>query len=187
MAQPGALATVDFDKILERIAAGEIAAHLAVELGTSRQALYARLNEHPGYREALQDGQAERLQRIVSQFERLGIPPPPIRPIKRAGEAQEDHTAALERYKSEIETWRGNCTVNDFELSRLEKLWKAESWRAERTHPAQWGPKGLLHLMGGISLGDALKQLEEQLEKEAAAIEGEVSTVEDQSGREDRP
>ena len=185
MAQPGALAHIDTDAILERIAAGEIAAHIAASLNVSRQALYAHLNPLPNYAEAQKDGQAARLQAIVTQFEKLGIPPPPIRPIKRADGAQEDHAVAMEQYRSDYETWRGNCTVNDFELSRLEKLWKAESWRAERAHPAQWGPKGMLGIFANISLDAVLAEMERLTER--PPIEGEVSTVEDQSGREDRP
>lgn len=156
MAQPGALANIDLDAIIERISAGEIAAHIAASLNVSRQALYAHLNQLPAYAQAMQDGQATRLQNILTQFERLGIAPPPLRPIKRAGEVQEDYTARMEQYRSDYAAWKDGCTVNDFELSRLEKLWRAESWRAERTFPAVWGPKGQLNMLANVSLDAVL-------------------------------
>jgi hypothetical protein len=54
MAQSGALATLDDDAIIERIANGEYQSHIAHELGVRPQSLHERISRHPGYRQALE-------------------------------------------------------------------------------------------------------------------------------------
>jgi hypothetical protein len=49
----GALAHIDDNAILERIAAGEYQSHIARELKVAPQSLHERLTKHPNYRAAL--------------------------------------------------------------------------------------------------------------------------------------
>lgn len=53
MAQAGALAKLDLDSIVDRIAAGAFQSHIARELGVAPQSLHAHITKHPGYRDAL--------------------------------------------------------------------------------------------------------------------------------------
>lgn len=57
----GALATVDMQAIIERIANGEYAAHIASELGVTKQALNLHLKKIKNYQESREIGMEVRL------------------------------------------------------------------------------------------------------------------------------
>lgn len=48
-----ALANVDADSVIERIASGEYQSHIAAQLGIPKQSLHNVISKHPAYREAL--------------------------------------------------------------------------------------------------------------------------------------
>ncbi len=48
-----AVATLDPDSVIERIAAGEYQSHIAREAGIAPQTLHYQISKHPGYRDAL--------------------------------------------------------------------------------------------------------------------------------------
>ena len=152
----GALVAIDTGQILEEIAGGAFSAHIAVRLGVSKQSLQRHLKDLPDYREAMLSGQEARLQKIIGQFESVGMSPPPTRPTKAQCPSIEDYEVALDEYRSEREAWQASCTVKDFDLKRLEQLWKSESWRAERTFPQIWGAKANVFVSGSISLDEIL-------------------------------
>ena len=58
MARKGALANMDDDAVLDRIAGGEIMRTIAKELGVAKQSLRERLFKHPRYKECI-SAQAE--------------------------------------------------------------------------------------------------------------------------------
>lgn len=182
MAKPGDLSTIDFDALLERVANGEHLSALAVELKVSRQAVRGRLIDHPGYKEAIKDGQRMRLQRIRSQLEAVGLGTPPTRPRKRDYPVPEEYASAMDDYRSAHDLWADGAEVSTFELKRLDAAWRSESWVAERQHPDEWGPKGSLHLLAHFSLADALKAMAEA--DEAPAIEGEGNRMIELSAKE---
>ncbi len=53
MTNTGALANINDDEIIDRIANGEYQSHIAKELGIAPQNLHRRISRHPAYREAL--------------------------------------------------------------------------------------------------------------------------------------
>ena len=61
MATKGALANLDDDSVLDRIASGEIMRHIAAELGVAKQSLRERLLKHPRYKACI----AEQAQSMV--------------------------------------------------------------------------------------------------------------------------
>ena len=61
MATPGALATVNMDTVIERIANGAITQRLAAELGVHHSSLYRQLAQHPEYMAARECGMEARL------------------------------------------------------------------------------------------------------------------------------
>lgn len=65
----GALAEVDNDALIARIAAGEYVSHMAREFGVSDVALHLRLKGHPLYKEALRARNAAKLDQHQSGIE----------------------------------------------------------------------------------------------------------------------
>ena len=49
----GALAQVDFEHVIQRIAQGEYQSHIARELGVAPPSLHERISKHPLYKQAL--------------------------------------------------------------------------------------------------------------------------------------
>lgn len=57
-----ALANVDDDVILSRLAAGELASHIAVELGVHKSAIYHRYEDRADYKQAREWGMQVRVE-----------------------------------------------------------------------------------------------------------------------------
>ena len=58
---PGKLANLDIIQVLDRIAEGDFAAHIAKELGVCKAALHFKLRDHPSYQTAREVGTEIRL------------------------------------------------------------------------------------------------------------------------------
>ena len=69
MATPGALANLDVDGTLDRIANGEIAQQIAHSLGVHHSNLYRKLAAHPEYQAARESGLAARLDKAEHDVE----------------------------------------------------------------------------------------------------------------------
>ena len=61
-----ALANVDDDVILSRLAAGELASHIAVELGVHKSAIYHRYEDRADYKQAREYGMQVRVEEADS-------------------------------------------------------------------------------------------------------------------------
>ena len=71
MAAPGALATLDDDAVIERIAAGEYQSHIARQLAVAPQSLHERISKHPNYRAALKARNIGKLDNAQQACEEL--------------------------------------------------------------------------------------------------------------------
>lgn len=71
MAEPGALINLDDELILQRIAQGQYAAHIAKELGVSHQALYQRLAKNPRYQLTREIGTDVRLAKLEQDIAQI--------------------------------------------------------------------------------------------------------------------
>lgn len=69
MRNNGALATLDDDAIVQRIASGEYQSHIARELGVAPQSLHARITKHPKYRDALKARNSAKLDDAQEDIE----------------------------------------------------------------------------------------------------------------------
>jgi hypothetical protein len=152
---PGALAKLDQDSVLDRVAAGEYASHIAQELRVTKQALQYRLRTHPKYQEAREVGCELRIDRVMAHLASIRIPDPPLRPT---GE-DADHEA----YKAAISEWKAEVARTEFDLARAEKEWRAVSWQAEREFPHRWGQKNHLIVENVGDLADKLRRARERV------------------------
>jgi hypothetical protein len=91
MAQQHALATVDPASILDRIANGEYAAHIARDLGVTKQSLHRKIRELPDYPQAREIGCEVRLDDCLAEFEDVDT---------KAETAMADLARARERFKA---------------------------------------------------------------------------------------
>lgn len=66
---PGKLAGIDIDNILDRIASGDYAAHIARELGVCKAALHYKLRDDPNYQSAREIGTEIRLDHWLAGIE----------------------------------------------------------------------------------------------------------------------
>lgn len=65
----GALANINTDEIIARIAAGAYQSHIARELGVAPQSLHAKIRTHPAYREALEARNMAKLDQAQNGLE----------------------------------------------------------------------------------------------------------------------
>jgi hypothetical protein len=159
MGTPGRLATLDPDSVIERVAGGEYAAHIALELQVTKQALQYKLRNHPRYQEAREVGCERRLDRVMAHLASLDLPSPPMRPT---GE-----DADYDAYRAAIAEWKTEVARVEFDLARAEKEWRAVSWQAEREFPHRWGQKTHVTVENVGDLAERLRRAKER------TIEGE--------------
>lgn len=151
----GALATIDKDAIIDRIAGGEYAAHLAPELGVSKQALHKQISKHPRYRQARESGCELRIERALAEFDAMQIPRPPLKPLG-------SDLVALDEWKQAYQFWKDGLRLTVVDLARMEASFKAITWHAEREFPERWGAKAQVNIQ--IDLGGALAAISERMQ-----------------------
>lgn len=151
----GALANVDSDVIIERIANGEYAAHLAPEFGVSKQGFQKHISKHPGYRKARELGCEFRIERALAEFDAMQIPRPPLKPLSA-------DIGEIAQWKQDYQTWKDGLRLTMVDLARAEASFKAITWHAEREFPERWGAKAQVNVT--IDLGGALQAISERLQ-----------------------
>ena len=70
----GALAHVNDETLLDRLAAGEKASHIAQQLGVHKSAIYHRFANRPEYLQARKDGTAVRIDDVEQEIETAADP-----------------------------------------------------------------------------------------------------------------
>jgi IS30 family transposase len=70
----GALATLDHDNVIGRIAQGEYAANIAKELGVHHSSIYRQLAKHPEYEQAKEEAWHFRLDDALQEIEKAPDP-----------------------------------------------------------------------------------------------------------------
>jgi hypothetical protein len=155
MGTPGLLAELDREGVIDRIAGGEYAAHIANELNVTKQALQYRLRNHPKYQEAREVGCELRIDRVMAHLASIQIPEPPPRPT------EED--ADFDEYRAQLSEWKAEVARVEFDLARAEKEWRAVSWQAEREFPHRWGQKSHVTVENVTDLGERLRRARERV------------------------
>lgn len=167
MSNEGALAKLDQDAIIERIASGEYASHIAPELGVTKQALHYQIRKHPRYREAREMGWELRMDNAMAQFDKLGVPRPPLKPL--GGPDPEIAATQLAEWKQAYQLWKDELRCSAFDLARVESYFKSISWQAEREFPERWGQRQQTNI--NIDLGSALQLLSERIQERNSAVQ----------------
>lgn len=101
MSTGGSLQNVDLTAIIDRIAAGEYASHIARSLGVAPQSLHERIRDHPGYRTAME---IRHMLKLDNAEEQLAAAPDLAR-------ARELFRAAAWRAERECRQIWGNSTA----------------------------------------------------------------------------
>ena len=70
----GALATLDHDQVIHRIAQGEYAVNIAKELGVHHSSVYRQLAKHPEYEQAKEEAWHFRLDDALQEIEKAPDP-----------------------------------------------------------------------------------------------------------------
>lgn len=179
----GPLANLNHDEIITRIAAGEYAAHIAPELGVTKQALHYQIRKHPKYREAREMGCELRIDQAMAQFDALKIPRPPLKPLPDAEADATTIQARLDQWKQDYQTWKDGLRLSTFDLARVESQFRAICWQAEREFPEKWGGKSAITVnilaadtLIAADLGDLLKDVTSK-SRVIDATEAGLSTV----------
>lgn len=173
----GVLANLDQDAVIDRIAAGEYAAHIAPELQVTKQALQYRLRNHPKYQEAREVGCELRLDRVMAKLASIQIPPAP-------NPADYDEDA----YKLAYRAWKMESARIEFDLARAEKEWRTVAWQAEREFPHRWGQKTEAKVDASITvrverIGKLINDIQDVIigDAQQQALEHGQAVIEDKS------
>lgn len=115
----GALATVNDDEIINRIAKGEYQSHIARSLGVAPQSLHERISKRPEYKLALE---SRNLAKLDQAQERIETAPD----LARVSMAAHEFKAAAWRAERECPaTWgqqTANITINNNVLQISDSL-----------------------------------------------------------------
>lgn len=168
--ESGALANLDHDAVIERIANGEYAAHIAPEFGVTKQALQYQIRKHPRYQQAREIGCELRLDHAMAQFDALKIPRPPLRPLPDPLATPEERAQRLAQWDVAYGEWKDGLRVSAFDLARVEAYFKSITWQAEREFPHRWGQRTQVNVT--VDLGSALQAISERLQ--GRVIEGDA-------------
>ena len=155
------LAEIDIDQIIERIASGEYASHIARELGCTAPALGKRLRAHPEIAIARETGIEQRLDDGLDQLSEA------VELLSRAARAGDVSLAcALDR----------EVKGKDAVLRRLE-------WRASVEAPHRWSSTQRIEQHVKHSYSNVLRDLDTAIDSESEqAQEKEVDSSEDGAG-----
>lgn len=154
--RPHKLANLDHESVINRIAAGEYSAHIAKELGVTKQGLQYQISKHPNYQQAREIGCAMRIDAAMAELASMSIPSPPAAPD--SGCDEETH----KQWLKEMRKWKANLAVSSLDLARVESLFRAVTWQAEREFPHRWGRNMEVTVNTG-DLGDRLRRAKERV------------------------
>ena len=157
----GVVVAQDSTKIIKRIENGEYAAHIAKEIGVSKQALQKWIRNHPEYQQAREVGAELRIDSVMAELAGMTFQTPPKKPIATGDEDTDKQ--ALNEWKAAMVDWKNGLRASEVDLARVERLWRTVSWQAEREFPHRWGQKNHLVVENVGDLGEKLRRAKERV------------------------